>query len=38
MIKQTVLCELYRSMDTKWELSNATKISVFRSVFVLTLN
>jgi len=29
-----VLRELYRSVVTKWELSNTTKLSVFKSVFV----
>ena len=30
----TVLHELYRSVVTKWELSNTTKLSLFKLVFV----
>jgi len=32
-----VLCELYRSVVTKWVLSNTAKLSVLKSVFVPTL-
>ena len=32
-----VLCELYRSVVTKRELSNTAKLSAFKSVFVLIL-
>jgi len=28
-----VLCELYRSVVTKWELTNTAKLAVFKSVF-----
>jgi len=30
----TILCELYRCVVTKQELSNTAKLSVFKSVFV----
>jgi len=33
-----VLCELYRSVVTKRELSNTAKLSLFKSVFSLILN
>ena len=33
-IGNAVLHELYRSMITKWELSNTAKLSVFKSIFI----
>jgi len=32
-----VLRAFYRSVVTKWELSNSAKLSVFKSVFVLII-
>jgi len=37
VLASAVLCQLYHSVFTKWELSNAKKLSVFRMVFVLIL-
>ena len=34
---KSVLCELSRSLVTKWELSNTAKVSRFKSFFVPTL-
>jgi len=36
-ISNAVLCDLYRSVAKKQELSNTAKLSVFKSVFVLIL-